>query len=615
MIATLLALLFALASPLLADWPAPDWARDAIWYQVFVERFDNGDSSNDPTQESAHLAWPHEKAPAWSVTSWDHDWYKPDPWVRPEDGDFYTWVHHRRYGGDLQGLINRLDHLESLGITAIYLNPVNDAPSLHKYDARNWRHVDVNFGPDPEGDRQMIAAEDPADPASWQWTSADRLFLELVAKVHARGMRIILDYSWNHTGLAFWAFQDIREHQERSRYKDWFVIHSFDDPATEEDEFDYEGWAGIRELPAVTQINQPDGVRGGLNDGTLHPEVRDHVFAVTQRWLDPDGDGNPEDGIDGYRLDVAEQVPVGFWREYRRFVKAINPQALLVGEIWWEHWPLEMMDPKPWLEVFDSVMHYQWYMPVRSFMAETPPWYTPAGLTAELDSMQSRLPEDRRLALMNLVASHDSPRFATSIANRGRYKFHVSPRENSSCHLSPPTRDDLAVMAMIRVQQFTWPGAPHIWNGDEFGMWGADDPDNRKPVLWPERSADKESWRPWVDDGLYHGQVSPIDARPDLKVLEGLETLAHFRRKHARLFSEGEIEWIESSDQAFWGYVRRLGPEVALVLFNRGWTGHELDLPEGDWQLIIDSSAPDLIADNQEKSTLEPRSARVYMLR
>ena len=112
--------------------------------------------------------------------------------------------------------MERLDYLQDLGVTALYLNPLNDAPSLHKYDARNYHHIDRNFGPDPRGDERRTAAEDPADPATWTWTAADSLFLALVREIHRRGMRVIMDYSWNHTGITFWAWQDVLKNQRSS---------------------------------------------------------------------------------------------------------------------------------------------------------------------------------------------------------------------------------------------------------------------------------------------------------------------------------------------------------------------------------------------------------------
>lgn len=599
-----------------ADPPAPAWSHDAVWYQVFVERFWNGDPGNDPVIRDAQGAWPHGKPPAWSTTPWGWDWYRPDPWVRPEDGDFYTWVHHRRYGGDLQGVLDRLDDLQALGVTALYLNPVNDAPSLHKYDARAWHHVDRCFGPDPGGDEILAVLEDPADPATWKWTAADKLLLKLIRELHGRGMRLILDFSWNHTGTEFWAFQDLRTRGAASPFASWYQVRSWDDPATAADEFDWEGWAGIRELPVVRQTEQPGGRRGGLcRDCTLDEGVTAHVLAVTRRWLDPDGDGDPADGVDGIRLDVAEQVPLGFWLRYRDEVKRINPQALLVGEIWWERWPLDMMDPKPWLEAFDAVMHYHWYMPVRSFFAQTPPWLTATGLAAHLDSLYAGMADDRRRAMMNLCASHDTPRLASCVANRGRYKHQVNPRENSATRLGPPSGEDVAVIRLIRVLQYTWHGAPHIWNGDEFLMWGADDPDNRKPIVWPDYAYEAESVRPF-GDGLSQGLVTPTPVVADTAHRDFLARLAALRASDPDLFSAGERRWILLDDQrGLLGYERTLDGRRAVVLFNRG-AGEAvvtLDLAPGSWRNALEGAVWSRELEGPAEFRLDALTAQVWL--
>ncbi len=598
-----------------ADIPAPDWASQAVWYQIFVERFRNGDAGNDPVLRDAQGAWPHQKPPAWKPTPWSWDWYKADPWVRPEDGDFYTWVHHRRYGGDLQGVLDQLDHLQSLGVKALYLNPVNDAPSLHKYDARNWHHVDRCFGPDPAGDEALLSMEDPAEPASWKWTSADKLLLRLIEEAHARGMRLILDYSWNHTGTEFWAFQDLRAQGKTSPFANWYQVKRWDDPATPVNEFEWEGWAGIRELPAVRQTGA-NTRRGGLcRDCDVDPGVKAHVLAVTRRWMDPDGDGDPADGVDGFRLDVAEQIPLGFWLQYRQAVKGWNPQALLVGEIWWERWPMDMMDPKPWLEAFDTVMHYQWYMPVRSYFAQTTPWLGAKALAAHLDSLYAGMAPDRARAMMNLCASHDTPRMATCIANRGRYKFQVNPRENLATWLGAPRLEDVAVMEQIRVLQYTWQGAPHIWNGDEFLMWGADDPDNRKPVAWPDLELDAERARPFTTVAG-SGISAPEPVRPSLEHRDYLAGLAELRHAHAALFAQGETRWVLLDDaQGLLGYERKLGAERALVLFNRGSaaaTTH-LKLGGGRWRQAWPRQEPGMLQGDCLHE-LPPHSAEIWLL-
>ena len=559
----------------------PRWAQEAIWYQVFVERFRNGDPTNDPTFTDTEGAWPNLDFPGWSVTDWGWDWYEQEEWARNSGQDFYTTVQARRSGGDLQGLLDRLDDLRELGVTALYLNPVNDAPSLHKYDARSYRHIDRNFGPDPAGDAALAATEAPVDPSTWEWTAADVLFLELIEEVHAREMRIIVDYSWNHTGTTFWAWQDILENQEASPYADWYEIESFDNPSTPDtSEFAYRGWAGVPELPELRKVDRPPGETHGAIEGTLAAPVRAHVFAVTRRWMDPNGDGDPSDGVDGFRLDVAEMVPLGFWREYRDTVRAINPQALLVGEVWWEEWPERMLDPAPWLQgdVFDAVMNYRWYRPTRGFFTAAPPELVPSSYLDALDDAAARIPQANVKAQMNLTASHDSPRFATSLQNPGAYKYRVNPRENPDYDLGPPTPETRRVQELVLLQQFTWTGAPHIWNGDEVGMWGADDPDGRKPILWSDLDLRDEV------AGPFGPSPSPSPVVPDLELRERYREFIALRKAHMELFVDGATHTLRADDASGVLIYERVlgdGPEAerAIVAFNLGSSTAEVRVP------------------------------------
>ncbi len=544
----------------------PSWAKDVVWYQIFVERFRNGDPSNDPTLHDIDGAWPHLRPDGWRPTLWTHDWYRQEAWAAATGEGFYSTVGLRRYGGDLQGVIDELDYLQDLGVTALYLNPVNDAPSLHKYDARNYRHIDRNFGPDPRGDETLMAGEVPTDPTTWQWTAADMLFLALVEQVHRRGMRIIIDYSWNHTGVTFWAWKDILENQGNSPYADWYEIERFDDPATPDtNEFAYSGWAGVPELPELRKTGRLEGMHRGAIEGTLVAPVREHVFNVTRRWLDPNGDGDPSDGVDGFRLDVAEIVPLGFWREYRRFVRDINPEAYLVGEVWWEEWPEKMYDPAPWLQgdVFDAVMNYRWYMPTRSFFAGAPPGLTASQYVVHLDSIARGIGPDYLRAMMNLTASHDSPRFGTSIYNPGRYKYRVNPRENPEYRIDRPDEHTRRIQQMILVQQFTYIGAPHVWYGDEVGMWGADDPDSRKPMVWADLAYEAETTHP------FSPPRHPDPVAPDTALLRVYKDIIALRKGSLRLFVDGALNVLLTDDlRGLLAYERALGDQRAIVAFN-----------------------------------------------
>lgn len=542
----------------------PGWAQEAVWYQIFVERFHNGDPGNDPRLKDIEGSWPHLMPEGFEVARWTQDWFAQEGWEGESGEPFYLTVQSRRYGGDLKGVIDKLDYLDSLGVTALYLNPINDAPSLHKFDARTYRHIDRNFGPDPVGDEALMATEDPLDPDTWVTTTADSTFFALIEAAHDRDMRIIIDVSWNHTGIMFWAWQDILENQAASPYADWYRVERFDDPATEENEFAYSGWAGVPELPELRKVGVPEGYDGGPEEGNLNPGAKQHILNVSRRWLDPNGDGDPSDGIDGFRLDVAEKVPLGFWREYRAFVRSINPDAYLIGEIWWENWPHHMFDPKPWLgDVFDAVMHYRWYMPTRSLFGNTAPHLTPSEWVAHIDSVESGIPSDNIRSLMNLTASHDSPRFSTSMQNNQGYKTGMSRRDNKDLHVSRPDEATKRSMKLLLVQQFTWTGSPHIWQGDELGMWGADDPDNRKPVWWPELSFDTEGASP--DDT----PVPSVAIAGDTEWLTFYQELISLRRDHAEALVRGDVTDLEADDAlGLLSYARGEGEARVGVYFN-----------------------------------------------
>jgi cyclomaltodextrinase / maltogenic alpha-amylase / neopullulanase len=590
----------------------PAWSQDAIWYQIFVERFRNGGASNDPTPHDIVGVTSEPTPDDWMPTPWSQDWYRQEPWAAATGKDFYGTVQFRRYGGDLKGVIDRLDYLQDLGVTALFLNPVNDAPSLHKYDARSYQHIDRNFGPDPRGDEALMAAEEPGNPATWRWTAADSLFLALVREVHRRHMRIMMDYSWNHTGTTFWAWQDVLEHQRASPFAGWYEIERFDDPATPDtNEFAYRGWAGVPWLPEWKKIGRPAGQTKGAIDGNLVPGVRDLVFNVTRRWLDPNADGDPSDGVDGFRLDVADVVPLGFWRDYRRLVRSINPDAFLVGEVWWESWPDKLYDPAPWLrgDVFDAVMNYRWYTPTRSFFAGAPPFLTPSRYAASIDSLATGIGPSFQRAMMNLTASHDTPRFSTSVYNRGRYKYRNTPREDPAYRIDRPDERTRRIQQLILVQQFTGVGAPHVWNGDEVGMWGADDPDERKPLVWADLRYDDETTDP-VGRPRRRDRVVP-----DTALFRVYRDLIALRKEHLRLFVDGSLHWLLTDDaHGLLAYERVLGDQRAIVAFNVSHSSHAISVPaDGKYSLAFPAGEAATVADGTLRARLPPRAARVWI--
>jgi cyclomaltodextrinase / maltogenic alpha-amylase / neopullulanase len=472
----------------------PPWSKSVVWYEIFVERFYNGDKSNDPTPADINVPSQAETPAGWTTTPWTTDWYAQESWAKQLNKNFNETVTYRRYGGDLEGVLQKLDYLQDLGVTALYFRPLNDAPSLHKYDARYYHHVDANFGPDPVGDRKIMAMENPNDPTTWQWTAADKLLLKVIDEAHKRKMKVVLDYSWNHTGILFWAFQDILKNQSQSQFKDWYMIKSFDDPSTTQNEFAYDGWLGIQSLPETRKVDvTTTRVVGHPYEGDILPAAKKHMFDVSRRWLAPNG--NTAQGVDGYRLDVADHIGLKFWRAFRKEVRAIKPDAYLVGEIWWQKWPEEFMDPAPYTsgDVFDAVMFYHVYRPARYFFAKTDFEVDARQFKDSLEFQWNRISPATRDAMMNVASSADAPRLLTDFFNRSKYKKATKPGDDPAFKTGKPDAESYQRLKLYLIHAFTNRGAPHIYNGEELGMWGSDDPDDRKPLWWKEYKFDPEN--------------------------------------------------------------------------------------------------------------------------
>jgi glycosidase len=565
----------------------PAWAKDVIWYEISVERFYNGDKTNDQTPTDMKDTYPGFIPEGWEITPWTQDWHKEDAYFKNigDQKDYYgntmdkfeSKVQLRRYGGDLQGVLDKMDYLDSLGVTAIYFRPLNDAPSLHKYDARNWRHVDKNFGPNPQKDAETMAAEVPDDPKTWQWTEADKMFLKVIKELHKRDIRVILDYSWNHTGKSFWAWQDILQHQENSKYKDWYWIDSFDDPTTPENEFRYHGWAGVHELPEIKETQKQD-LSKSVNafEGDIYSDaVKQHIFSITKRWLDPNNDGDLSDGVDGYRLDVAAETPLNFWKDFRKHVRNINPDAYLLGEIWWEEWPDKLLDPAPFLQgdIFDAVMNYRWYRVSRNFLNEAPSVISAQNMIDSLTQFSSNLREANNYVMMNLNGGFDTPRVLTSFFNKNQYKYYCKVSEDPNYKIHKPDAATYQRLKLLLAHQYTYIGAPHIWAGDEMGIWGADDPSTRKPLLWPEYTFEDEVVHPLGKEKA----VDKVEFNTDLFTY--YQKLIKIRKDNSVLV-HGKIDFLQvtTSDKVL-AYSRFDDATEIITVINSGTEKITLQLP------------------------------------
>ena len=534
----------------------PRWARDVVWYQIFPERFRNGDPGNDPTP--AEVGIPAERN--WQISPWTSQWYAQTSWELKHSSRFYDNVFDRRYGGDLQGVIDKLDYLQDLGVTALYFNPVFEAFSLHKYDASSYHHIDNNFGPDRDGDLHLTERETDA-PESWSWTAADTTFLALIREAHARNIRIVIDGVFNHSGTRFWAFEDIVKNQQRSPYHAWFDVRSWDDPATPQNEFDFKGWWDHKSLPEFYE------------DSTVFvPPVHQYFWNITRRWMDPNGDGDPSDGIDGWRLDVANEVSSVFWRDWRSLVKSINPEAIIIGEIW--------DNASQWLggDQFDGVMNYRFAYAAVDFFIDRD---TDAGeFDRQLAAVRKDYAPEINEILQNLFDSHDTDRLVSMIANPGRrYDNQNGPQSNPSYSTRKPLDEHRQIQRLMALFQMTYVGAPMVYYGTESGMWGADDPDDRKPMLWDDLTYEPELVSATGERHVTDQVVFDRDLHGWYRSVIGMRnSLEPLRRGSFRtLRAEGDV----------YAFLRTSGDARVAVVLNRG-EATDVNLPlHGMWKDVM----------------------------
>ncbi len=507
----------------------PEWARHAVWYQIMPDRFRNGSTENDPNP----------------VVPWTHEWFSPAGAEGKDGQTFYKWyVFSRLYGGDLHGVQEKLPYLKELGVNAIYFNPVFQAPSHHKYDAINYLHVDEHLG--GKGDYEAVAArENLLDPSTWEWTASDRVFLEFIRQAHAHGMKVVIDGVFNHVGTKHPAFQDVVKNGQASPYADWFDVTSWEP-------FKYNGWAGHDSLPVFRKSAH----------GLASDAVKKHIFDVTRRWMDPDGDGDPSDGIDGWRLDVPNEIALPFWAEWRSVVKAVNPDAYITGEIW------DRADA--WLDGrhFDAVMNYQFAKPAIEWIFNRTQKITPTTLDRRLAELRLAYPAVATYVMQNLVASHDTDRVASMALNPDRPYDHKNrvQDDNPDYNNAKPGPLEYQRVRLLLLLQMTYVGAPMIYYGDEVGMWGADDPTCRKPMLW-------EDLQPYDD------AENNVVLRDHLEYFRKAIAL---RNAHSALRT-GEFETLLVDDSAdVWAFRRAGDGQHCVVILNASDQPHEIRVPLRD---------------------------------
>lgn len=450
----------------------PQWAKGAVFYQIFVDRFRNGTRKNDPLNREYAYIGGHTVAV--------EDWNK-----YPDALDVRCF-----YGGDLQGVEEKLDYLKGLGVEVIYFNPIFVSPSNHKYDIQDYDFVDPHFAIICEDEGKVMEEENFNNQAAERYIvrvtrkenleASNAYFAQLVQKIHEKGMRVILDGVFNHCG-SFNKWMDrerIYERQkgyepgayisENSPYRSFFRFRRNKWPYN----VDYDGWWGHETLP---KLNYEES-----------KELHDYVMRIAEKWV------SPPYNVDGWRLDVAADLGRSneynhkFWQDFRKTVKKANPDALILAE----HYG----DPSSWMQgdQWDTVMNYDAFMePISWFLTgmekhsdeSNPKLYGDGnGFFRTMAYNMSKFQYSSLEVAMNELSNHDHSRFLTR-TNRTIGRTVTKGPEAAGENV------DKGVFREGVVIQFTWPGAPTIYYGDEAGQVGWTDPDNRRTYPWG-----KEDW-------------------------------------------------------------------------------------------------------------------------
>ncbi len=428
----------------------PQWAANKVVYQIFPSRF----ATTQPVDKKL--------------------WYKAP--ITPMDD-----LH-----GNLRGIIEHLDYIKDLGIDVVYLTPIFKSNSCHKYDTIDYYQVDPSFG-----------------------TTED--LKELVQKSHERGMKVVLDAVYNHSGREFFAFQDILEKGEKSKYLDWYFI----------DELPPRGEWG--EIPNFKCF----GYYGGMPKLNLkNPEVEKYITDVACYWI-------KECDIDGWRLDVGDEISHFFWKNFRKAIKAVKKDMLIIGEIW--HYAGDFLEGDEW----DTVMNYPFYLNLIDLLADEK--INVSQFVQNLGYLKGRLNKKCYPLMWNLIDSHDTARF-----------LHL-------CH------DNKKKQHLAAAFQLLLPGMPMVYYGDEYAMPGANDPDCRRGMYWDEEYQDKEMYN-WY------------------------KKLMQIRKAHACIVEGEMIETITNDDDDTIVMIRKNGEETIAMLFNCGNSAKEFNEYAEKHNLLTDSA-------------------------
>lgn len=491
----------------------PDWAKGAVMYQIFTDRFYNGDKSNDVETNEYYYIGDYSRR----VTNWDK--YPANMGVR----EFY--------GGDLQGVMDKLDYLQELGVEVVYFNPLFVSPSNHKYDIQDYDYIDPHYGkivddggevlPDGVTDNSQATKYKKRTTGLKNLEASNELFIKLVEELHRRGMKVILDGVFNHCGSFNKWMDRERIYEGEADYEPGAYV-SADSPYRSYFRFfkegpenwpyngNYDGWWGHDTLP---KLNYEDSVK-----------LENYILYIGRKWV------SPPYNVDGWRLDVAADLGRSneynheFWQKFRRAVKDANPNALILAE----HYG----DPSDWLkgDEWDTVMNYDAFMePVTWFLTGMEKHSDEAReeLLGNIDNfigsmahhMSNMLTPSLQVA-MNELSNHDHSRFLT------RTNHMVGRVE----HLGPEAANEYVNKAVMReavVMQMTWVGAPTVYYGDEAGVCGFTDPDNRRTYPWGHEDQELIAFH---KEAIRIHKEHPALKTGSLKILGGEENILSYAR-------------------------------------------------------------------------------------
>ena len=490
------------------DFQIPSWYKEGVMYNIFVDRFNNGNRNKKPSN-------PKKNSFIYA------NWSDTPMYIKDKDGEIIRWDFH---GGNLKGIIDKLSYLSKIGVTIIYLSPIFESSSNHKYNTGDYKKIDPMFG-----DEEILK--------------------ELIEKANEKGINIILDGVFSHTGAdskyfnKFGNYDEVGAYQSKdSKYSSWYTFNEFPD--------DYKCWWGIKDLPNVNELNKD------YMDYIIYDED-----SVINKWTGM--------GIKGWRLDVADELPTEFIKELRKELKKNDTESILIGEVWEDASnKISYNERRSYLtgNQLDSVMGYPFRENIVSFLKGN---ITSKELNNKFMTIKENYPKESFKANLNLISSHDVARIKTEL------------------------NYDEAMVRLAVATQMTFEGVPYIYYGDEAGLCGGTDPDNRKTYPWKNEDGD---------------------------IIEFYKESINTRKKY-NVLTNGDTEFIDTNDDDVFGYIRFNDKcEKILILINRSLENKNISITikENTLEIVdIKYSAKkylELISKEDEEFNLQisPKSFNIF---